>query len=196
MTIRVGIDLDDVLFDTVPAWLKRHNEITGDNVEPEDVKSWDIAQYLNKGSRDSFFYILQQSDFWQTVEPVKDAIAYMWKLCTEHDNIEVYVVTSTHYSTTDKKMRHLYKLFPFLDDMHSVIITGDKYTIDLDILVDDNPENLCMSKKGVVKVLFDRPHNEWCDVEGIGALRVYNWKQLYGYITTLAWLESEDAIEA
>ena len=196
MTIRVGIDLDDVLFDTVPAWLKRHNEITGDNVEPEDVKSWDIAQYLNKGSRDSFFYILQQSDFWQTVEPVKDAIAYMWKLCTEHDNIEVYVVTSTHYSTTDKKMRHLYKLFPFLDDMHSVIITGDKYTIDLDILVDDNPENLCMSKKGVVKVLFDRPHNEWCDVEGIGALRVYNWKQLYGYITALAWLESEDAIEA
>ena len=74
MAIRVGIDVDDVMLETTKAWLQRHNDITGDDVTPEDIKSWDIAQYIKKGNRDTLFYILRQNDFWPTVNAVNDAV--------------------------------------------------------------------------------------------------------------------------
>ena len=53
----IGIDLDEVIWGLTEAWLQRHNEITGDDVKVEDVKSWDITQYIKKGGRTELFYI-------------------------------------------------------------------------------------------------------------------------------------------
>ena len=195
MTIRVGIDIDDCLFETTDAWLKRHNKIQEDNVTPEDVKSWDIAQYINKGNRETLFYILRQNDFWQTVNPVDGAFAYMMKLVLENDDIDTYIVSSTHPSSAASKMQRFFEIFPFIDE-HKVILTAAKGVIDVHVMLDDNTENLCAARPGTIKILFDRPHNRWCDETGIGAVRVHDWKEAYEYITTLAQLESEDEVEA
>jgi len=195
LTLRIGIDVDDVLFETTTAWLKRHNEITGDDVTTEDVKSWDIAQYIKKGNRDTLFYILHQSDFWKTVDPIDDAVEYLWKLINEHDDIETYIVTATYPDTAAAKMRRFFQHFPFVDDRR-MVLTASKEIINVDLILDDNPENLCAMPSGCAKLLFDRPHNRWCDESGIGAIRVHNWEEAYKFITTIAWLESEDEIEA
>ena len=194
MAIKIGIDCDDVLTETTEAWLRRHNEMSNDNVTPEDIKSWDIAQYITKGNRDTLFSVLYQKDFWPTVEAVDDAKKYLWLLIDEHDDIDVYITTATHPETAAPKIRNLHELFPFIDDDH-IVMTAAKGILDVDIMVDDNPENLCALKPGSAKLLFDRPHNQWCDEAGIGAVRVKTWKEIYDYITTIAWLESEDELE-
>lgn len=194
MTIRIGIDVDDVLLNTTDAWLIRHNELTGDNVVPDDIKSWDIAQYIHKGNRDSFFNILHENLFWRTVGAVDGSITYLWKLINEHDDIDVYIVTATYPDTAPAKIRRLLNHFPFIDEQ-SIVLTSAKHIIDVDILIDDNPANLCSMKSGCAKILFDRPHNQWCDETGIGAIRAKTWKEIYDYVTTLAWLESEEELD-
>lgn len=194
MSIRLGIDVDDVMLDTVEAWLQRHNDITGDDVIPDDIKSWDIAKYIKEGNRDTLFYILHQNDFWKTVQPKKDAVAYLEKLYNDIDDLEIYIVTATYPITAESKANRLFNLFPFIDERR-MVMTASKGILDLDIMVDDNPKNLDAMKQGVVKVLFDAPHNRACDEGEIGAIRVTDWKSLYDYIKMVVWLEGEDELE-
>ena len=62
----IGVDLDDVLWSLLEAWLNRYNDVADDNVLPADIKSWDIAQYIKNGTREMLFYILEQDDFWDS----------------------------------------------------------------------------------------------------------------------------------
>lgn len=173
----IGIDLDDVIWNTLEAWLKRYNEITDDDIEVSDVKSWDIAQYIKKGNREMLFYVLEQNDFWETVQPKNDSQRVLKQLID--DGYDVYIVTASGYKNLHKKMERLFELYPFLN-FSNVIITRTKQMIDLDVLIDDNPENLC--EGSYKKVLFDRPHNQWCAEKNIGATRVSSWDQIYDYI--------------
>ncbi len=188
--LRIGIDMDDVLWDLVGAWLQRHNEINDDNVKPQDIKTWDIASYLNKGSKESLFYILRQNDFWRTVEPLDDSIKYL-QMLMERDDVDVFIVTATDYRIVTRKMSSFFDKFPFIKHQQ-LIITYRKNAIDLDVIVDDNPEHVCDAPSGCIKVLFDRPHNRWCAETGIGAIRIRDWKTLYNYLVTLADIERGD----
>jgi len=175
----IGIDLDEVIWGLTEAWLQRHNEITGDDVKVEDVKSWDITQYIKKGGRTELFYILEQKDFWQTVKPAAKSAEYLQRLMD--DGYLIYIVTASSYRTVSPKLRHFFNLFPFIKQ-GQVIIAEEKQMIDLDLLVDDNPANLCGGRFN--RVLFDAHHNRWCDEEKINAVRIKNWDELYEYITS------------
>lgn len=174
----IGVDLDDVLWDLLSAWIKRYNEIANDNVQPEDVKSWDVSKYINNGTREMLFYILEQSDFWETVQPRPESQKYLKQLVD--DGYNVMVITASHYKTLKNKMECFFKLFPFIRN-EQVIIAHRKQMIDVDILIDDNPENLRDSS--YIKVLFDTPHNRWLEEREIGAIRLSNWEEIYEYIT-------------
>lgn len=173
----IGVDLDDVLWDLLKAWLDRYNDIADDNVLPTDIKSWDIAQYINNGTREMLFYILEQNDFWDTVKPIPESRVYLKELID--DGYDVNIVTASSYKILKPKMIRFYELFPFIKN-RQVIVTERKQMIDLDVLIDDNPANLCDSS--YTKVLFDAPHNQWCNEQEIGAVRLSNWKDVYEFI--------------
>lgn len=173
----IGIDLDDVLWDLLEAWINRYDEITDDNVKPSDIKSWDVSKYINKGSKEMLFYILEQSDFWETVNPRPESQKYLKQLID--DGYDVVIITASHYKTLNHKMSRFFDLFPFIEK-EQVIVAHRKQMIDIDLLIDDNPENLRDSS--YIKVLFDTPHNEWLNEKEIGAIRLSNWKEIYEYI--------------
>lgn len=173
----VGVDLDDVLWGLLDAWLLRWNEVTGDNIQPEDIKSWDIARYVNKGTKEMLFYILEQNDFWGTVQPYADAQEYLKRLID--DGYDVVVVTASSHRTLKAKLDRFYKLFPFIKE-EQVIVTKRKQMIDMDVLIDDNPANLYNSSYR--KILFDTPHNKAVDEVNIKAVRMYDWHEIYEYI--------------
>lgn len=173
----IGADLDDVLWGLLEAWLDRYNDVADDNIAPSDIKSWDIAQYIKNGTREMLFYILEQDDFWDTVQPIPDSQVYLKKLID--DGYDVNIVTASSYKVLKPKMNRFYELFPFIKNKQ-VIVTERKQMIDLDVLIDDNPANLCDSS--YIKVLFDAPHNQWCNEHEIGAVRLSNWKDVYKFI--------------
>lgn len=173
----IGIDLDDVLWDLLQAWINRYNEITDDDVKVEDVKSWDVSKYTSKCSKEMLFYILEQNDFWESVNPRPNSPRYLKQLID--DGYDVVIVTASHYKNLNHKMERFFELFPFINK-EQVIVTHRKQMIDMDILVDDNPANL--SDSSYIKVLFDTPHNKWLNEREIGAIRLSNWEEIYNYI--------------
>lgn len=182
----IGIDLDDVCWDFLEAWIERHNEITEDDVVLDDIKGWDIGQYIKRGSKEMLFYILEQSDFWQTVQPKTDSSKYLKQLI--EDGYEVYIVTTTSHKVLHNKMVRFLDLYPFMDDKQ-VITTSRKQLIDVDILVDDNPDNL---RDGFYnKILFHAPHNRYINEKEIGAYRCYDWNEVYQKIRQLEPTEVE-----
>ena len=138
----IGVDLDDCLWNLLAPWLNRYNEITNDNVKPEDIKSWDISQYINKGTREMLFYILEQDDFWDTVNPNPESQSYLKQLMD--DGYDVVIVTASSYKTLRPKLNRFYELFPYVKN-EQVIVTERKQMVDLDVLIDDNASNLCYS---------------------------------------------------
>lgn len=180
----IGIDLDDVCWDFLEAWLERHNEVTEDNVQLDDIKSWHIEQYINKGSKEMLLYLLEQSDFWQTVQPKVESQRYIRKLID--DGYDVYIVTATSHKVMNNKMNRFFDLFPFIDPK-KIIVTNSKQMVGVDLLVDDNPENL---RGGLYnKILFHAPHNRYSNEKEIGAFRCYDWEEVYNKIKQIVPIE-------
>ena len=98
----IGVDLDDVLWDFVGAWIERYNEIVGTNFTKEDIKSWDVTRYIQEGTEGILNYIPEQYDFWETVEPIRNSYQYLWELMK--DGYNIYIVTASHYSNIREKM--------------------------------------------------------------------------------------------
>lgn len=171
----IGVDLDDVLWDLLSAWLKRYNVIVDGDVKPSDVKSWNIEQYIVPNTREMLFYILEQNDFWETVQPMHGAREALYRLM--RDGYNVYIVTASNYKTLPSKLNHFLDLYPFVHK-DQVVVTKEKQLLDLDVMIDDNPENLCHASYD--KLLFDRPSNQWVRKDDIH--RVYTWAEIYQFI--------------
>ena len=58
MTIKIGIDLDDTLWDLLTPWLAKFRELTGYEIYPRDIKSWDIESYISVDLKDILFNII------------------------------------------------------------------------------------------------------------------------------------------
>lgn len=173
----IGVDLDDVLWDLMSTWISRYNDMVDDNLTVEDIKSWDVAQYIKRGTEGILNYIPQQNDFWEDVEPIPDSKEYLQQLIK--DGYLIYVVTASSHTNLKEKMSRFYSLFPFIEEEHVVIIHR-KQMMDLDMLIDDKPENL--EDANYLKVLFDRPHNRSIDENKISAVRLKTWSEIYKYI--------------
>ena len=173
----IGVDLDDVLWDLMSTWISRYNDMVDDNLTVEDIKSWDVAQYIKRGTEGILNYIPQQNDFWEDVEPIPDSKEYLQQLIK--DGYLIYVVTASSHTNLKEKMSRFYSLFPFIEEEHVVIIHR-KQMMDLDMLIDDKPGNL--EDANYLKVLFDRPHNRSFDEDKISAVRLKTWPEIYKYI--------------
>lgn len=171
----IGVDLDDVLWDLLDAWLQRYNSIVDANVKPDDITSWNIEQYILPNTKEILFYILEQKDFWDTVRPMNGAVEALYRLV--NDGYNIYIVTASDYRTIPAKLKCFFRLFPFIRQ-DQVVVTKEKQLLDLDVMIDDNPENLCHASYD--KLLFDRPSNQWVDKEDLK--RVYTWAEIYQFI--------------
>lgn len=173
----IGVDLDDVLWDLMSTWISRYNDMVDDNLTVEDIKSWNVAQYIKRGTEGILNYIPQQNDFWEDVEPIPDSKECLQQLIK--DGYLIYVVTASSHTNLKEKMSRFYSLFPFIEE-ERVVIIHRKQMMDLDMLIDDKPGNL--EDANYLKVLFDRPHNRSIDENKISAVRLKTWSEIYKYI--------------
>ena len=167
MKYRIGIDLDDTLWDLLTPWLAKFRELTGYEIYPNDIKSWDIANYVPQEFKETLFNImLDYPDIWNNVQPKLYAQQVLNSLLNTSD-LEVFIVTATDYRVASKKFKRMFELFPELTK-ENLIITRRKDLINVDLMVDDNPNNL---NGNFIGILFDAPHNRNIDKY----LRVKSW---------------------
>lgn len=167
--MRVAIDVDSVLADILPLWVKRYNEAANDTLEVEKIVTWDMNDYVKPEWRGRLSSLLGL-DFYDSVPPIANALEGVEILRKHYD---VIFVTACSTGTYDQKHRWL-RTHGFLKHRNEYVAAFDKTLVDAYILIDDAPHNLMpWARMGLRAVIFDQPYNRM--LEG---LRLKGWNEV------------------
>ena len=186
--IRIFCDIDDTLWDLLPHWIEYNNllyesqyseytsvypklpinyhyiPIQKLSTDLSIYNDWNLRKYfLKEEYADTFFSLLTDNELWSTLRVPTSRIDTLKKM-NEHEDIELYIVTSMKVSHS-AKLKRFKELFPFIED-RQIITCHDKWILDGDIWIDDKPETLikCSEKGKVIKI--NKPYNQnvFCDL--------------------------------
>src|SRR5713226_10681928 len=74
-TLKIAVDLDGVLAETMEPWCKRTNDLLGTKLGLDDLDTW--ASWTKFGmTRDQFFRLLDETwDDWESIPPTEPNLA-------------------------------------------------------------------------------------------------------------------------
>lgn len=165
----IAVDLDGVIWDLLNPWLSRYNNITGGKIDINDIKSYELDEYIEH--RELLQYILKMNDFWESVEPYPGAVGAI-DVLLNHPLVNLSIVTATSYEIAHMKIKRLLELIPSLPE-ENIILTSKKELIAAHVLIDDYENNLrhmAVTGKGV-PILIDQPYNRNFDNNTYGVVR-------------------------
>ena len=180
--IKIGIDLDNTIWELVTPWLALYNQIANDDVQLNDITEYDIDKFVK--SPETLHYILEMLNFWDSVELYEDTAECIHKILND-EQFELYIVTATSYKIAADKFRRLFKLLPELNESQ-LIITQHKEMLDLDVLIDDYECNLVGILTKGIPILISQPYNIAFPETQYGIIRKKNLTEalqtIYNYI--------------
>jgi len=175
--LRICVDMDEVMADTLGEHLRRYNEATREEIVLEDLWGkalWDVVaadrQELLRG-------LLHAEDFFENLAVMPDAPEVLHDLA---GRFEVFIATQAMSvpNSFGPKYRWLQRHFPFLPPTQFVFC-GDKSILRADYLIDDLPRNL--HRFVGTGLLYTAPHNQ----TATGFNRVANWREVAAYFEAL-----------
>ena len=180
--IVVGVDIDGVIANLHTEWYRRYNAEFDDNLTVERVKSWDTHLYTKPECGKCIYKYLYDSDLYNNVAPLNYAIEGIAAL--REDGFRPVYVSSVVRGQTDAKFDWLVR-YGFLPHTPGVVLVGghpdfitagDKSLIDVDLMIDDAPQNLVSFGKRAI--LFNYMHNHRTRRnEGLWT-RVDDWREV------------------
>ena len=175
--LRIGIDIDGVIVDSVTASLPLLSEICGRPVSRQEIYSFDLGEILNIDEKEEAYFWEQfiSTDLSRSAPPIKGAIAGLSQL----DSHDVWLVTGRPMSMTNLTVSWLQENKVKYD--HIVFDRrGNKHTVGLefDIFVEDIVEEACViAEAGILTLLLDQPWNQTSTLSQ-NCIRVYDWNAI------------------
>ena len=169
--MRIFVDIDDTIVNTVSAWIKWLNADYGLDVKIEDVKEWDMYKAFPMLAKEDVYAPLFDEVFWETVEAFSDAVGVLERLNKKH---EVFLVSATHPSNVSNKvLRCVHRHFPYITSKQYIFIYYKSF-LNGDIIIDDRPENLIYSSCKY-KFLMNAQHNQNFDCRNTDVEWAKDW---------------------
>ncbi len=175
--LRIAVDLDGVLAETMEAWCKRVNELYGTRLTLEDLDTWTSWRKIGV-TKDQFFQILDEVwDTWEDIPPTEPGLAKKVAKAEKLGNLDI--VTGRSKKTVESaKLWLSHHKVPF---QRFVRVQGwrDKVFLNYDVYIDDAPELMpLISRNPAMRgILYERPWNR-----EVGSIpRVYkvdSWTQI------------------
>lgn len=153
----IGVDVDDVVADLVSEWLRVYNVKHKDDVQIDQIKTWDIFNYVKCGKE--MYDFLKVPTFYENVIPIHGALAGVNAL--RNANHRVIFITSCMYGgNVDGKWKWLVDHGFLNTGLHSMdfMAVTDKVMINVDLMIDDKVETI--ANFGSRGILFKRPWND------------------------------------
>jgi FMN phosphatase YigB (HAD superfamily) len=182
------VDCDGVLLDweySFGRWMERH----GYKVAKEGEYKMNIKYGIDKAESKKLCRMFNESANIRKIPPLRDAIKYIRKLHEEHGYV-FHAITSLsddqyaqHLRT--KNLRELFgntafEEYIYLDTGADKDEVLERYRGSNCFWVEDKPENADVGFDcGLNSILMAHEHNAYYDG---AALRVSNWKEIYGKI--------------
>ena len=175
--LRICVDMDEVMADTLAEYLRRYNQTFDEDVTPQDLAGkglWDIAPQDRQQQLRAF---LDAEDFFEDLDLMPGSQDVLRQLSSR---FEIFIATQAMAvpNSLGSKYRWLQRHFPFIPPTHYVFC-GDKSILRADYLIDDLPKNLLRFEgQGL---LYTAPHN----LAATGFVRVDNWQQVEDYFSAV-----------
>lgn len=157
-SIRIAIDLDGVLADSIRLWLKIWNKRAGHALAYEELLEWDFWRRLGIRENDFMKLLNEVWRMWKIVPPTEPDIGE--KIARLNSLGKIGIVTARPRETEKYVMRWL--------EMHKIsyseyvwVRSGRmKPKLPYDIFIDDSPliVNECILRRKKL-LLYDRPWN-------------------------------------
>lgn len=171
--LRICVDMDEVMADTLSEHLRRYNSKFDEQIEASDLYGkglWDVVSHDRQTELRAF---LDAEDFFEDLAVMPDSQEVLRDLASRY---EIFIATAamTVPNSFGPKYRWLQRYFPFLPPTNYVFC-GHKSILRADYLIDDMPRNL--ERFTGTGILYSAPHN----LTRNGFFRVENWQQIAAY---------------
>ncbi len=192
--MRIGIDVDDVLAESLPAYLEAFGRRFGHQVKIEEA-AWEIFRRypeIPEVEMERFFQELDRSDFLGSRPIYPEAVEAVRRLAAAgHRLVVVTGRLSQHRGHTRRLLLGAGVLHCFEDLVHRDRETAVEYKPRivrerrLDLLIEDELHVAVAAARVPVPVLlFDRPWNQGALPEGV--TRVSTWSQVLVHVAARA----------
>jgi 5'-nucleotidase len=173
----IAIDLDSTLNNLDEVWiLQDYNRLYNDQLKYEDMKCWNVHEYVKPECGHKVYDILAQPGYFLNLG-IKDRWT-MQSFDYLYTHFDVYVVSSCHPNTVADKIAWMKQYFPQFDE-NRFIACHHKGLINTDYLIDDGPHNIKAFKQK--SILVDAPYNQHLQEEQDNFKRVENWRDIRWY---------------
>lgn len=178
--MKIALDLDGVLADSISEWLAIWNELKGSSLTLEDVKCWDFWKELGITSSEFHRIFYRAWKNWQLIQPTEPDLISKVAMLEELGKVDI--VTSRPKNTRKYVLKWLEKFG--LGGKNVVFVTSNKSELDYDVYIDDSPINAEeIAAAGKYVALYDRPWNRHVkDTDRIK--RIMNLNEAYLFIRT------------
>ena len=183
--MRIGIDVDNTITDTLvimKQYCKKYNdEVVKRNLAMNEkgFAAGNLYDWTDEERQDFFDNILPE--VFLKVEPKKNAQEVIQKL--KQENNEIYIITARTKAKNSYELT-LKTLQKYNIPYDELVIQKDKkqYCIDnnIDILLDDEPQNINSVSEIIPVIVFEAIHNEECN--GNNIIKVKTWHEAYEVI--------------
>lgn len=183
--MRIGIDIDNTITDTLPIlkqYCKKYNDEVIKRNLPMNEKGFaagNLYDWTDEERQDFFDNILPEVlSKAETKENAKEVIEKLKK-----EGNTIYIITAR------TKIKEPYKLTKEMLEKYEIyydelIIQKDKKQCcidnDIDILLDDEPQNINSVSEIIPVIVFEAIHNEECN--GNNIIKVKTWEESYEVI--------------
>ena len=148
MPLTIGLDVDDVLLDHIPAWVSLYNVESGDCLTASHVTEWDIRRFVTPAFCDRI-YDLRTPALYERVRAVPGSIGGVAALQFAGHRL-VAITNEPRGPNIAAKVAALNRYFPTITEI--VVAKEKRSAVGVDVLIDDNP-------RAMPDLLFSRPHN-------------------------------------
>jgi uncharacterized HAD superfamily protein len=186
----IGMDIDDVLADSMPPLLRWYNREHGTNYTKDQVHHFQLEKTwggTHKAAKNLIRNVYFHSPEFDEILPREDALENVKILSKIHKLIAITGRTQDIDNKTRSWLdRYFPKLFPILysnDEWVNHGPFGPKLNIcksnDVDLLIEDSIETArkCATE-GVKVLLFDQPWNQLDQPLPENIIRVKNWDEI------------------
>lgn len=150
------VDMDGVLVDLLPTWLRLYGETTDEWLHPDTITEYGHDQFTS--DPEAFWKVLGLA--LHEASPTPGSSGFNNIL----DGYDVHVVTYAHHTAPEAhktKLTWMERYFPAFD-ITKVMFTGNKHLVRGDVLIEDRPDNLDAWLKANPQgwgVLVSQPYN-------------------------------------
>lgn len=169
---RIAVDMDEVIADFIPKFLREFNQRSGESLTVKDLTGAHLRD-LRPERAGELRALIREPSFFRDLAPMEHSQAVLRRLAERH---EIFISTAAMEvpSSFTAKYDWLREHFAFISELHYVFC-GDKSILHADYLIDDNVRHFQrFAGRGL---LYSAPHN----FHVTGYDRVSSWLEVEAY---------------